>query len=756
MLVVCFTAVLLSVNTFQFAASLRINIVTSLHTQCSGDLGGTTYLTLKQLISSEITKSSTQLLLQLQPGVHILESGLDIVGIESVEIHSTQATVLCTQASNSFYHDLQFRYIQTVNISGIRFVNCVSVYMYTVTLVTISDCSFHGLSKGRAIGLELSSTNVKINSSSFIGKRHGLKLITSSASIFSCHFVDNDVGVEHAASISNMSTHSCTFVGNRRGIHLHQSSAEIFNCVFESNGNVSSDGSAIFAYRISTLVLSRSIFITNVGYNGVIYVNNPYNHRLSLATIDRCRFIDNISHGYGGVLFLDFIDDPHFPSKCIINQSVFINNTATVSGGAISAIGNLSIEDSIFSYNSAPRCGVLNVNSSQSRCIVSLKSNTFLYNYAVELTNAANNRDSEHPGGVVCFGDATVSISNGTFSHNMAAGDGGVISAERSDISINSSLFHNNTAGINGGALYTQRVLPSSFTITGSSFTHNKAGRHGGVMFSEKSEGNRINRSFFSFNRATDKGGAVFAFGGTLSIVSTKIFNNSANQGNDISLCDAATLNSTREFLSLFQKQTDSQCSYYSMSSSMFYTLPTPENRSDLNLNYILCITKPIIPEEVRNTHATIAMSTTMEFKTTSESITTTSESITTTSESITTTSAEEQTMNLLKKTLFETSVALYIFIGLVLVFMITLTIIFIVKICRCVKNSRQLQATSAMCQTRELTDLEFKDHNYYGGIESESIYDVPLRRNSNSVSRSNSIKVYPNIVYEEHNLKNN
>ena len=43
----------------------------------------------------------------------------------------------------------------------------------------------------------------------------------------------------------------------------------------------------------------------------------------------------------------------------------------------------------------------------------------------------------------------------------------------------------------------------------------------------------------------------IFAFGGTFGIVLTNIFNNSANQGNDISLCVAAAT-STSEFISLF------------------------------------------------------------------------------------------------------------------------------------------------------------------------------------------------------------
>ena len=738
MLCLCFAAVLLSVNTFQFAVSLRIYVLTSPYTQCSGDQDATACLTLKQVITSEITRSSTQLVLELQPGVHILESGLNIHSIESVDIYSTQATVLCTQTSNSFFHDLQFRYIQIVNISGVRFVNCMSVFMYTVPSVRISECFFHGLSKSRAVGLELSSANATISSSTFIGKQYGLKLISSAATIFSCHFLDNDIGVQHTASSTNMSTYSCTFVGNNRGIHLFQSSAKIFGCVFKRNENESSAGSAVFADRINTLLLSQSTFISNIAYDGVIYVSNPYTYRLSSTAIERCRFIDNTSRGHGGVLYLNFNDDSRYPAKCTINKSVFINNRATVSGGVISAVGNLSIIDSIFGYNSAPQCGVLSARSSWVQFSTTLVSNTFLLNRAVNYSTNATSSRFEF-GGVACFRNAAVSISNGTFSHNMAAGDGGVISARGSNIVIESSLFHNNTAGIDGGVLYTRtfpssytmtesnfnadasnittenslfhnnsagidgsytRILPSGFTMTGSSFTNNRAGYDGGVLYSE---GNSISidSSTFNNNSAGERGGAIIAFRGTLGIRTTNMINNIANRGNDIAICSSPII-STPTYLNLFLTQThsiDLLCQFYATYAE-FSEVPAPEDRSNLDIDHYLHL-----PAAVSSISFAVYTSVA---------------------------SAEKQPLKELEKKLFEISVVSYIFFSFILVLIMALIIIFgVVKICS--RSARKYQNNNSKTSAT---------NDYNNNIE---IYNEPTWNNSQP---SNAIKLEPNVVY--------
>ena len=742
----------------QFTASGRINIVTSPSNSCPGERNGIYCLTLQQFVSSQI--SFPNLTLELESGVHTLATYLYVTGTNyHLEIIGSNATVVCTSEHNSYYYhySLEVRQLQSFSVSGITFVNCSSIYTYSVQRVTVSEstfvnrlysrdleiwyarnvsihsCTFIHRRTGGSTGTGLylyglqASGMYSINSCTFSGKYIGLQLhysFFSSPNIFIqyCNFSENRFGIRVTSSNFNTSINSCSFVGNYQSVYLYRSvDATIDNCTFRNNGiNNNYAGSVIYSMG-QNLVLTQSALINNTASQGAIYMRSRYQHIVSRVIIDRCTVINNLAYGTGGALYLDLSinNNPRYPSNCTINQSVFINNRATVSGGAINSIGNLSIVNSTFGYNSAPQCSVLNVRSSSVQFSISLVSNTFLLNKAVNSTNATNSHFEI--GGVACFRDATVSISNGTFSHNMAAGDGGVINAEGSDISINSSIFHNNTAGIDGGVLYT-RLFPTNFTITGSSFTHNRAGDDGGVMYSGGSDGNSISisSSTFNHNSASDRGGAIIAFRGTFGIAATNLVNNRATRGNDMAICGAPII-STPTYLTFFLMQThstDPLCwfyatHYYATSSNV----PTPEDRSNLDIDHYLRL-----PGAVSN--RSFAVSAPLAIIATT---------------SMTTTSAEEQPLKELEKKLTETSVVSYIFFSLVLILIIALITIFVVKLCSARKAKMHLSQT-VKYQNKE----SYARNDYNDDIE---IYEEPTWNDSQP---SNAIKLKPNVVYSK------
>ena len=107
------------------------------------------------------------------------------------------------------------------------------------------------------------------------------------------------------------------------------------------------------------------------------------------------------NYGGGGAIYT-------FGSIEAVNTT-FSGNTATGgTGGAVYANAELYIYGSSFSNNTALRCGVLDV--SRHHLNVTLIESTFSFNRA---TGSANG------GGVACFGNAVVKVSNCDFNDNV-------------------------------------------------------------------------------------------------------------------------------------------------------------------------------------------------------------------------------------------------------------------------------------------------------------------------------------------------
>ena len=162
-------------------------------------------------------------------------------------------------------------------------------------------------------------------------------------------------------------------------------------------------------------------------------------------------FSNNIVGGCGGAIATDETN------SVLVSNTTFTNNTASSGGGGAiytggrygTLVANISVLNSTFGNNTSAYCGVLSVDEPY-RSIAKIIGNTFSYNKAVGQTAGSNG------GGVICVKNASVSVLENTFSHNVAAGDAGVIQVDKSDITIiTKCVFSNNIAGSNGGVLYT-------------------------------------------------------------------------------------------------------------------------------------------------------------------------------------------------------------------------------------------------------------------------------------------------------------
>jgi concanavalin A-like lectin/glucanase superfamily protein/Calx-beta domain-containing protein len=138
----------------------------------------------------------------------------------------------------------------------------------------------------------------------------------------------------------------------------------------------------------------------------------------------------------------------------------------------------------------------------------------------------------------------TVTIEGLTISNGNAAAYGGGIYCSGSAVTVNSCLLRGNTAFYGGGIFNDANAtgLPSSVTVVNSTFTDNICGESGGAIFNQgDGTGNAVltvNNSTFSensnLNTAGGTGGALFNYGGILTVANSTLSKNSAPTGSGI------------------------------------------------------------------------------------------------------------------------------------------------------------------------------------------------------------------------------
>ena len=184
-------------------------------------------------------------------------------------------------------------------------------------------------------------------------------------------------------------------------------------------------------------------------------------------------------------------------------------------------------------------------------------------------------------GGVICIRNASLIVSDNTFSHNSAAGDAGVICVDESDIIIERTTFNNNTAGGNGGVLHTY-FYPTRYRIIDSSFTNNQAGGDGGVMYVGRAGSHvTVSQSTFGFNDATNRGGVIAIIGSTLEMNRASVFENTAAIGEVVSTCNS-NIEITNPELLVYQDPIYSFCYLYNNSNATQQTTSMTEITTNL------------------------------------------------------------------------------------------------------------------------------------------------------------------------------
>lgn len=284
----------------------------------------------------------------------------------------------------------------------------------------------------------------------------------TSLSISSSSFTDNSVafrpgsggGAIYKDGEASLSISSSSFMGNsaNRGGAIKswgEASVSINESSFSSN-SAHVSGGAIFTGGGASLSISESSFTKNSAeHNGGAIFNNDE------ASIADSSFTNNSADSDGGAIYSGTHD------TITISGCVFTGNAAGNESGAVHS-GGASVNGSIFIDNSADVSGGAIVNWGKT----DISDSTFTDNSA-----------AEEDGGAIynkLFGH--ISISNSSFSSNSAGDEGGAIrNTEGAEASVGFSSFLGNEAE-DGGAIYSWGEL----SVNRSTFAGNSAIEEGG------------------------------------------------------------------------------------------------------------------------------------------------------------------------------------------------------------------------------------------------------------------------------------
>jgi hypothetical protein len=286
----------------------------------------------------------------------------------------------------------------------------------------------------------------------------------------------------------------------------------------DANNQTTSAGGGIQTGGSSTLTLENCQVNNNVaGFGGGIYTGFKSTTNVTNSTFDGNDGRSANSERGGGAIATKS------GGSLTVKGSTFTNNKG-INGGAINhLLGNLTVENSTF-LNNDSTAGAAGAHTSG-------------YGGAIYTDGANASGTNSTPGPV----GGTIAIRNSRFEGNKGAGQGGgmflfvyppdKIIVEGSTI-VNNQVVKSSNGDALGGGL---RIGNGEFTISNTTFSNNLAPSQGGALWvGEKSPGTIIN-STFAGNKAEDAsgtsglGGAImFNTSESISIVNSTIAKNSA------------------------------------------------------------------------------------------------------------------------------------------------------------------------------------------------------------------------------------
>ena len=344
------------------------------------------------------------------------------------------------------------------------------------------------------------------------------------------------IGITIVGSSSNkvtntkfMNNNATSTKGNAFGAAL-QVLGTVSNCTFEynqANSDVNNSHAGALCFRPGSNVYNCT-FIGNIAYRGAATTFH------ASGELKDCIFINNTATGFGGAISTGY--DGTTGQQVKISNSYFEGNTAPI-GGAITTHGNdITVDNSTFISNKAADDGgaiyvvddgitVLNSNFGNNSAknhagAIYVKGNN------VKIQNATFVNNSAHFAGAVRVEGNYVNVLNATFIGNKAISDGvsksqaGALGISGNNVNIDSSYFANNTAEGDAGAI---GVKGSHIKVTNSQFYSNHADP-------------------FNHDLNTGLGGAIYTMGNNVTYDNAIFRYNTAVNGSALFVDGAASL----------------------------------------------------------------------------------------------------------------------------------------------------------------------------------------------------------------------
>ena len=293
------------------------------------------------------------------------------------------------------------------------------------------------------------------------------------------------------------------------------SSNKVSNTKFMNNYATSTNGNAFGAALQVLGTVSNSTFEYNQANSDV---NNSHAGALCFrpgSTVYNCTFIGNIAYRGAATTF-------HASGE--LKDCIFINNTATGFGGAISTgydgtTGQkVKISNSYFEGNAAPIGGAITTHGND----ITVDNSTFISNKAAD------------DGGAVYVVDDGITVLNSNFGNNSAKNHAGAIYVKGNNVKIQNATFVNNSAHFEGAV----RVEGNYTNVLNSTFIGNKA-ISDGVSKAQAGalgiSGNNvdIDSSYFANNTAEGDAGAIIVRGDHVKVINSQFYSNHANPFNN-------------------------------------------------------------------------------------------------------------------------------------------------------------------------------------------------------------------------------
>ena len=397
-----------------------------------------------------------------------------------------------------------------------RDANGAGVYSSGSNLVlencVISNCEASSSSRGDVHSALYSENTVTLSRCTLVNNKatSTYNTVTNSYVVRTASFdgsmTDCIVRDNYVSSIGTMAI-GITIVGS--------SSNKVTNTKFMNNNATSTKGNAFGAALQVLGTVSNCTFEYNQANSDV---NNSHAGALCFrpgSNVYNCTFIGNIAYRGAATTF-------HASGE--LKDCIFINNTATGFGGAISTgydgtTGQqVKISNSYFEGNTAPIGGAITTHGND----ITVDNSTFISNKAAD------------DGGAVYVVDDGITVLNSNFGNNSAKNHAGAIYVKGNNVKIQNATFVNNSAHFAGAV----RVEGNYVNVLNATFIGNKA-ISDGVSKSQAGalgiSGNNVNidSSYFANNTVEGDAGAIGVKGSHIKVTNSQFYSNHANPFNN-------------------------------------------------------------------------------------------------------------------------------------------------------------------------------------------------------------------------------